>query len=37
MLGYTQTRGEELKYRTCAQNVSDVLHRFYILGRWPTP
>ena len=26
-----------LKYRTCAQNVSDVIHRFRTLGCWPTP
>jgi hypothetical protein len=26
-----------LKYRACVQNVSDVIHRFRILGRRPTP
>jgi hypothetical protein len=25
-----------LKHRACAQNVSDVTHSPYLLGRWPT-
>ena len=30
-------RSSALKYRACAQRVSDVTHSFYTLGCWPTP
>ena len=26
-----------LKHHACAQNVSDLIHSFLILGGWPTP
>jgi len=31
------TGSSALKYRACAQNVSDVTHSVYIYGSWPTP
>ena len=34
---YPHECSSALKYRACAQNVSDVTHIVYILGCWPTP
>ena len=34
---YPHECSSALKYRACAQNVSDVIHIVYILGCWPTP
>jgi hypothetical protein len=34
---HTDKGSSALKYRACAQNVSDVTHRFYILRCWPKP